>query len=61
MGYPFELPKLGYDYAEIPLTHNVRSRVIGAVTSKQTVPQIFVNGQYIGGHEELERWARKAA
>jgi glutaredoxin len=25
------------------------------------VPQIFVHGQYIGGHEELERWARKAA
>jgi glutaredoxin-like protein len=55
------LTELGYDYAEIPLAHNVRSRVIGAVTSKQTVPQIFVNGQYIGGHEELERWARKAA
>ena len=55
------LTELGYDYAEIPLAHNVRSRVIGAVTGKQTVPQVFVNGQHIGGHEELERWARKAA
>jgi glutaredoxin len=35
--------------------------VIGAVTGKQTVPQVFINGQHIGGHEELERWARKAA
>jgi len=25
------------------------------------VPQIFVNGQHIGGLEELERWAKKAA
>jgi glutathione-dependent peroxiredoxin len=55
------LTELGYDYAEIPLAHNVRSRVIGAVTGQQTVPQVFINGQYVGGHEELERWARKAA
>ena len=55
------LTEMGYDYAEIPLPHNTRSKVIGAVTGKQTVPQVFINGQHIGGHEELERWARKAA
>lgn len=55
------LKQLGYDYAEIPLAHHIRSRVIGAVTGRNTVPQIFVNGQYIGGHEELERWAKQAA
>ena len=26
-----------------------------------TVPQIFVNGKHIGGLEDLERWAKKAA
>jgi glutaredoxin-like protein len=56
-----KLTELGYDYAEVPLAHHIRSKVTGAVTGKQTVPQIFINGDYIGGHEELERWARKAA
>jgi glutaredoxin-like protein len=55
------LTELGYDYAEIPLAHTVRSKVVGAVTGQKTVPQVFINGQYIGGHEELERWAKKAA
>jgi len=55
------LADLGYDYAEIPLAHQIRSRVIGAVTGKLTVPQVFINGEYIGGHEELERWVAKAA
>jgi glutaredoxin-like protein len=55
------LSKLGYDYAEVPLPHTVRSRVVGAVTGESTVPQVFVNGERIGGLEALERWARKAA
>lgn len=55
------LTGLGYDYAEIPLAHTLRSKAVGAVTGKSTVPQVFINGQYIGGHEELERWAKKAA
>ena len=59
--FSLELTELGYDYAEVPLAHHIRSKVTGAVTGKQTVPQIFINGDYIGGHEELERWARKAA
>src|SRR5262245_16041831 len=55
------LTKLGYDYAEVPLPHAVRSKVVGAVTGEGTVPQVFVNGERIGGLEALERWARKAA
>jgi len=39
----------------------VRTKVIGALANAKTVPQIYINGQYIGGAEELERWARKAA
>jgi glutaredoxin-like protein len=52
---------LGYDYAEIPLAHGVRSRVVGAVTGQGTVPQVFINGEHIGGLEALERRTRKAA
>jgi len=55
------LTELGYEYAEIPLPHAQRSRIVGAVTGGGTVPQVFVNGSRIGGLEELERWSRKAA
>lgn len=55
------LTELGYDYAEVPLPHQVRTKVVGALANAKTVPQIYVNGEYIGGAEELERWARKAA
>lgn len=55
------LTDLGYDYAEVSLGHANRSRIVGAVTGRGTVPQVFVNGARIGGLEELERWAKKAA
>jgi glutaredoxin-like protein len=55
------LGELGYDYVEIPLDHKTRTRVVGAITGRATVPQVFVNGRHIGGWEELERWAKKAA
>jgi glutaredoxin-like protein len=56
-----KLTELGYDYVEIPLAHQIRSKVIGAVTGQQTVPQVFINGEHIGDAEALEQWARKAA
>jgi glutathione-dependent peroxiredoxin len=55
------LTELGYDYAEIPLEHKMRTRVVGAIAGAQTVPQVFINGTRIGGWEELENWVRKAA
>ena len=50
------LTEQGYQYAEIPLDHKVRTRVVGAIAAAQTVPQVFVNGERIGGYEALERW-----
>jgi len=55
------LSELGYEYAEVPLPHSTRSRIVGAVTGATTVPQVFVNGRALGGLEALEAWARKAA
>ena len=55
------LNELGYDYAEITLPHTTRSKVVGAIAGAKTVPQVFVNGEHIGGLEELEAWAKKAA
>jgi glutaredoxin-like protein len=55
------LKELGYAYSEVKLDHSDRSRVVGAITGRGTVPQVFVNGQHIGGLEDLQRWAKKAA
>ncbi len=55
------LADAGYDYAEVPLPHTVRSRAVGAIAGAASVPQIFINGRLIGGAEELDRWLRRAA
>jgi glutathione-dependent peroxiredoxin len=55
------LKELGYDFVELTLGHKLRSRAVGAIAGAQTVPQVFINGERIGGWEELERWAKKAA
>jgi glutaredoxin-like protein len=55
------LTEMGYDFAEVPLAHAQRSRIVGAVTGESTVPQVFINGERIGGLEALERRARRAA
>jgi glutaredoxin-like protein len=51
----------GYAYSEVKLDHSDRSRVVGAITGRGTVPQVFVNGKHVGGLEELQEWAKKAA
>ena len=55
------LNELGYEYAEVPLPHTTRSKVVGALAGAKTVPQVFINGKLIGGLEQLETWAQKAA
>ena len=55
------LADAGYDYAEIPLPHTVRTKAVGAIAGAQTVPQVFINGRLIGGSQELEAFLRKAA
>jgi glutaredoxin-like protein len=50
------LSEAGYDYAELPLPHTIRSKALGAIAKAQTVPQVFINGRLIGGSEELDRY-----
>ena len=50
------LTKAGLDYVEVTLSHQTRNRIIGAVTGEQTVPQIFINGNYIGDSEALNNY-----
>ena len=51
------LADLGIRYNEIELGNTNRSQVVRAITGEGTVPQVFINGQHIGGSEALEVWA----
>jgi glutaredoxin-like protein len=44
----------GMAYEEIVLGHDATLRSVRAITGKETVPQVFIDGDYIGGSEELE-------
>jgi glutathione-dependent peroxiredoxin len=45
-----QLAERGWPYDEVPAT----PRRLRAVSGKATTPQVFVDGEYIGGADELE-------
>ncbi len=51
----------GFKYIEMPLEDNVRNTVLGAVTGRSSVPQIFLNGELIGGADDLEKRLKGAS
>ena len=55
------LADAGYDFAEVPLPHIIRTKALGAIASAATVPQVFINGRLIGGLEDLTAFLKKAA
>lgn len=48
------LEQAGLTYVEFPLEDSVRDTVVRAVAARDTVPQIFMNGELIGGADDLE-------
>ncbi len=44
----------GIGYEEIRLGRDVNHRGLKAVTGRQTVPQVYIDGQHIGGADDLE-------
>ena len=52
------LTEAGYEYVEVPLPHTIRTKALGAIAKAQTVPQVFFNGERIGGAEELEQYLK---
>jgi glutaredoxin 3 len=46
----------GIDFEEIDVTYDdqLRSRMIERAGGRRTVPEIFINGNPIGGYEELK-------
>ena len=55
----------GLSFEELLLNRDYTDRTLRAVTAKTSFPQVYINGEHIGGSEELERWldreVRKAA
>ncbi|HEY5789259.1 MAG TPA: glutathione peroxidase [Gammaproteobacteria bacterium] len=58
------LADAGITYEELVLNQDYTERSLRAVAGATTVPQVFVNGEQIGGSEAVEAWLqqqRKAA
>jgi glutaredoxin-like protein len=49
----------GFDFEEIVLDGDITRRSLRAVTGAETVPQVYVNGEHIGGSEALETWLQE--
>jgi glutaredoxin-like protein len=50
------LQEAGYEYEELLLNRDYTDRTLRAVSNVSSVPQVFINGQLIGGAEQLEQW-----
>lgn len=46
----------GMSYEEISLGHDATLRSLRAITGRDTVPQIFIDGKHIGGSDDLEKF-----
>jgi len=53
----------GIEFEELKLNRDFSDRTLRAIAGASTYPQLFVNGEHVGGATELESWltARKAA
>jgi glutaredoxin-like protein len=48
----------GIRFEALELNQNYTDRTLRAVTAATTFPQVFVNGEKIGGADELETWLK---
>jgi glutaredoxin len=50
----------GFHFEELLLNWDYTDATLRAVSGRSTVPEIFINGDFIGGAEELETYLHKA-
>ncbi len=56
------LQEAGIEYEELVLNEDYTDRSLRAVANATTYPQVFINGEHVGGSEALEAWlSQKAA
>lgn len=53
------LTKKGYEYEEILIEGQVSMSSVIAITGRRTVPQIFIEGQHIGGSDDLTAYLER--
>lgn len=46
----------GIDFDELVLNEDYSERTLRAVAASSTAPQVFVNGEHIGGSDDLQAW-----
>jgi glutaredoxin-like protein len=46
----------GIDFEELVLNRDFQESTIRAVSGRTSVPQIFINGEHVGGADDLEAW-----
>ncbi len=50
------LEDAGLEYEELVLNRDYTDRTLRAVSKGTTFPQVFINGQHIGGSDDLAEW-----
>jgi len=55
------LKNAGIAYEELLLNRDYSDRTLRAVASRTTFPQVFINGERVGGADELELWLRASS
>ena len=55
------LKDAGMDYDELVLNENFNESTIRAVSGQTSVPQIFIDGELIGGSDDLEQYLNSSA
>jgi len=53
------LSEAGYEYEELVLNKDYTDRTLRAVSNTSSVPQVFVDGELIGGSDQLAAWLEK--
>ncbi len=49
----------GIAFEELVLNRDYTDRTLRAVSAATTFPQVFINGEHLGGADQLENWLAK--
>jgi glutaredoxin-like protein len=55
------LADAGIEFEELVLNRDYTDRTLRAVSTNTTYPQVFINGQLVGGSDELAAWLANRA
>jgi glutaredoxin-like protein len=55
-----QLEEAGMEFEELVMGIDYTDRSLRAMVGTTSVPQVFINGDHVGGAEDLEKWLAKA-